>query len=120
MAHRRTAPPRPPAVPPGNAEEGAARVSAAVVPIFDHKDGHGADWRLMTLSLFLAAFTMLDKLPEEDRRTIARRVHERSYSRTLPGPLDDDSGASKTPPVGADPGPANTAGIKSKGPRPPH
>lgn len=94
-------------------------MSAAVVPIFDKGDGHGADWRMMCLSLFLAGFTMLDGLPEEDRRKIAARVHERSYSRTLPGPLEGDPAASNSSPGRGESSPSNTAVSKSNGPRPP-
>ena len=117
---RRTAPPRAPAIPPRSAEEGAARVAAAVVPIFDSKDGHGANWRMMCLSVFLAGFQMLEKLPEDDRRKIAARIQERVYPYTLAGPVDLDFWVSKTGPEGADPEPSNTAAPKSKGPRPPH
>ncbi len=43
---RRTSPPRPPAGPPADAEEGAQRVRALLVKTFDRQDGTGADWRL--------------------------------------------------------------------------
>ena len=95
-------------------------MSAAVVSIFDKGDGHGADWRLLVESMFKAAFVMLDGVPEDQRRSIARRVHEGSYNRTLPGPVETDSEPSKTGPEGANPELANIAGLKSKGPRPPH
>ena len=116
---RRTAPPRRPAVPPHTAEEGAARITAAAVPIFDASDGHGADWRLLVESMFRAAFVMLDGLPEDDRRKIARRVHEGSYNRCAPGPIADLE-ADKPDPDGMASALLDTAGLKSKGPRPPH
>jgi hypothetical protein len=89
------------------------------VSIFDKNDGHGADWRLLVESMFQAAFVMLDNLPEEVRQSVARRVHEGSYNRTLPGPIQNPSDENKAV---ADlmVHPANAAGIKSKGPRPPH
>jgi hypothetical protein len=117
---RRTAPPRPPAVPPHSAQEGAARITAAVVSIFDNRDGHGADWRLLVESMFQAAFVMLDNLPEESRQSVARRVHEGSYNRTLPGPLQNDSDPIKTAAEMMVSDLANVTVIKSKGPRPPH
>jgi hypothetical protein len=49
---RRTTPPRPPAGPPADAEEGARRVRALLVKTFDRQDGTGADWRLMLESLY--------------------------------------------------------------------
>ena len=116
---RRTSPPSLPAAPPRSAEEGAARVSAAVVSIFDKGDGHGADWRLLVESLFKAAFVMLDGLPEDERRKIARRVHEGSYSRTLPGPLGEDSGSGNSRPAGSAPAPSNTGASASQHPKPP-
>jgi hypothetical protein len=53
------------------------------------------------------------------RQSVARRVHEGSYNRTLPGPIQNPSDENKAV---ADlmVHPANAAGIKSKGPRPPH
>jgi len=119
MRHR-TTPPRPPVAPPGNAEEGAERIQAAAVKLFDRNDGHGADWRMMCLSLFLAGLRMLEKLPEDDRRKIAGRVQERVYPYSLPGALEVDSSASNSSPDRAGSGPTNTAAPKANGPRPPH
>lgn len=114
---RRTAPPRLPAAPPADAAEGAARIRAALVKLFDRGDGTGADWHLTAESLFRCAFDLLDKLPEDERRSVARRVHEGSYRRMVPGPVEGDSAASNSGPAG--PAPSNTAGLKSNGPRPP-
>ena len=114
----RTTPPRKPAGPPGSAEEGAARVTAAVVPIFDNGDGTGANWRLTVESLFRSAFAMLDSLPEDQRRAIALRVHEGSYRRMT----DDTAGeseAGKTESLGSVPAPSNAGVFKSTTPRPP-
>lgn len=66
-------------------------MTEAVIKLFDRHDGTGADWRLMTESLFKAAFVMLDGLPADLRQSVARRVHEGSYNRILSGPLQDDS-----------------------------
>jgi hypothetical protein len=76
-------------LPLDSIEHGAARVTAAVVPIFDKSDGTGADWRLMTESLFKAAFKMLDGLPDDVRQSVAWRVHEGSYRRAVLGPIEN-------------------------------
>lgn len=67
--------------PPSTAEDGAKRVTAATVPIFDREDGTGADWSLMVESMFRAAFAALDKLPQDSRRRIANRAHDGAYQR---------------------------------------
>jgi hypothetical protein len=119
MPKRRTQPPRPPAGPPPNADEGAARVRALLVQAFDRKDGTGADWRLMLESLYRAGFRIADEQLDDDaRRKIMRRVHEGAEVR-LTGGYADGSGASNSDPAGPDPAPSNTAGFKSLGPRPP-
>lgn len=100
----RRPPPRPPAAPPASIGEGAARVSDFVVKPHDRQDGQGVNWRLMTETLFRAAFDLLDKLPDDQRRAVALRVHEGSYRRMT----DDQTevgGASKTDPVGSVPAP---------------
>jgi len=115
MAPRRTQPPRPPAAPPATAEAGAARVRALLVQLFDRKDGTGADWPLMLESLFRAGFEIADGRPDDEaRRAIMRRVHEGSYTR-----LAGDSGEGKPVTAGPVSMPANTAFLKSPGPRPP-
>ena len=115
----RRPPTRPPAVPPADVETGAALVTAASIKLFDRSDGTGADWRLMTESLFKAAFVMLDGLPEDARRSIARRVQEGSYNRMLPGPVGGDSSTSNYGPAGVVFTPANIDNLQSKEPRPP-
>lgn len=119
MANRRTAPPRPPSLPPGSTEEGAARITSATIKMFDRADGTGADWRLMAESLFKAAFVMLDGLPDDVRQSVARRIHEGSYRRMLPGGGYGDDAASNSGPGASDSGPSNTAGLKSRAPKPP-
>lgn len=115
MAHRRTQPPRPPAGPPANAEDGAARVRAALVKLFDRQDGTGADWRLMLESLYRAGFGIVDQQPnDEARRSLMRRVQEGSYSRLTGEP--DESKRDYAEAVRA---PSNTMDLKSPGPRPP-
>ena len=115
----RRLPPRPPATPPGSADEGAAYVITAAVSIFDRGDGTGADWHLMTKSLFKAAFLSLDNLPDDARLLVARRVHEGSYNRMLPGPVGGDSATSNRGPAGPVSISANTNDLQSNGPRPP-
>lgn len=73
----------PPPKPPVNSAEGGKRIQAMAVQMFDRKDGTGADWRLLTESLFRAAFDQLDKLPEAERNPIAAKVHAGAYERFL-------------------------------------
>jgi hypothetical protein len=97
----------PPAQPPADAEAGAALIRAYAVKLFDRHDGDGADWPLMTASLFKAAFEALDKLPDDRRAIVARRVGEGAYNR-LAGFRADDPAASKAGPAGAESAPSNT------------
>jgi len=116
---RRAQPPGPPAGPPANAEDGAARVRTALVKLFDRQDGTGADWRLMLESLYRAGFGIVDQQPDDDkRRSLMRRVHEGAEAR-LTGGYADGSGPSKTEPDGMDSALSNT-GLKASAPRPPH
>ncbi len=84
-----------------------------LVPVFDRKDGTGADWPLLLESVFQAAFQFTDARPDDDtRRALLRRVHEGSYRR-MTGDAETgkvDAGQGATP---------STAGPKSPGPRPP-
>lgn len=105
----------PPAAPPASAAEGAAHVRDFVVKLYDRQDGQGVDWRLVAETLFRASFDMLDKLPDDACRTVARRVHEGSYGRMTEGPKTN-SAASKTGPDRARSEPSNTAILKSNGP----
>ncbi len=114
MAARRTQPTRPPA-PPSPAEEGEARVRALLVPLFDRKDGTGADWRLMLESLYRAGFQIADGWPDgEGRRSLMRRVHEGSYKR-----MTEEAGTHKTDAAGPDLAPPNTGALKLITPKPP-
>jgi hypothetical protein len=61
----------PPPQPPANATEGAARVRAVVMKLFDRQDGNGANWRLLAESLFRAGFEALTRLPEDQKRVLA-------------------------------------------------
>lgn len=72
-----------PHVPPTTVVGGTTEILAVVVPVFDGADGEGADWRLMTESLFLAAFQTLGRLPESDRLTLANRIQAGVYERFL-------------------------------------
>jgi hypothetical protein len=116
---RRTQLPRPPAGPPADAEEGAARVRALLVQAFDRKDGTGADWLLMLESLYRAGFKIADERPDDEaRRKIMRRVHEGAEVR-LTGGYADGSGASNSDPAGPASAPSNTGVFNAPGPRPP-
>jgi hypothetical protein len=116
---RRTAPPRPPAGPPADAEEGALRVRALLVQTFDRQDGTGADWRLMLESLYRAGFKIADdQLDDDTRRKIMRRVHEGAEVR-LTGGYADGSGAGTADPAGPVAAPSNTGVFNSPVPRPP-
>jgi hypothetical protein len=116
MAGRRhTPPPRRPAGPPVSAEDGAARVRALLVPLFDRKDGTGADWPLMLESLFRAGFQITDGRPDDDaRRSLMRRVHEASYGR-----ITGDAGGGEAEQDGPDSNLSHIAGMKPPGPRSP-
>jgi hypothetical protein len=116
---RRTSPPRPPAGPPANADEGARRVRALLVKTFDRQDGTGADWRLMLESLYRAGFKIADDhLDDAARRKIMQRVHEGAEVR-LTGGYADGSGASSADPAGPVAPPSNAAEPRSPLPRPP-
>lgn len=115
----RTAPPRKPAGPPENAEDGAALVRAALVKLFDRKNGHGADWKLLLESLYRAGFDVADgELGEEDRRNLMRLVLTGATERAAGG-FADGAGPNKTGNTGAVSAPSITAAFKSNGPHPP-
>src|SRR3954452_7463104 len=105
--HFRTS--RPPVRPPATAEEGAAHVRALLVPLFDRKDGTGADWRLLLESLFRAGFQIADGWQDDERR---RRVMERVY----PGAYDRAAGNTDASTEGQGPvaaSPSNAAPAKA-------
>ena len=109
--------PRPPAAPPVSAKEGAAAVLTATVKLFDRQDGEGVDWRLIAETLFKASFDVLDRLPDDQKKAVARRVHAGSYDRAS-GNSASDFSASKTGPGEGVSSPSNTADLKSSGPGP--
>ncbi|PZR93601.1 MAG: hypothetical protein DLM68_00785 [Hyphomicrobiales bacterium] len=115
---RRTAPPRQPANPPATAEDGAARVRAALVKLFDRGDGTGMDWHLTAKSLFRCAFDLLDQLPDDQKHALARRVYTSAYDRAT-GDETGNYGASITDTPEANPAPSNTDGLKSSRLKPP-
>ena len=114
----RRPPPRPPAAPPASIEEGAARVTDYTVKLHDRQDGQGVNWRLLTLTLFKAAFDQLDKLPDDQRRAVALRVHERAYEAATGG-TGEKAAAGEQPGLGSIPAPSNAAAFKSTAPHPP-
>lgn len=106
-----------PATSPATAEAGAAHVRDFVVKLYDRQDGQGVDWKLIADTLFRASFEVLDKLPDDACRTVARRVHEGSYGRMTEGPKTN-SAASKSGPDQVVSELANIAGFKSPKPDP--
>ena len=110
--HGKTAPPRPRPGPPASAKDGAASVITAAVKLFDRQDGNGVDKRLLAEILFHAAFDALDRLPEDQKKALARRVHAGAYDR-LSGNPESDFAASKTGPNEGGQSPSNTFDLKS-------
>jgi len=84
-------------LPPADAEAGAALVHQAAVKLFDRRDGNGVNWKLVAETLFKAAFDVLDKLPEEDRRAMARRVHAGAYDRAAGNRAGEEAEKPKPP-----------------------
>lgn len=80
MRFRTRKPPRKPFTPPANTKAGAAAILRAAVNLYDRQNGGGADRQAMGEALFKAAFEVLDKLPEDQKRQMARRVHADSYN----------------------------------------
>src|SRR4051794_3526384 len=114
---RGTPPPPPRPGPPDSIEKGADTVLKATVKLYDRQDGAGVDWRVVAETLFKAAFDVLDRLPDDQKKRLAARVHAGSYDRTAGNPIID-SATSKTGPGEGVSGPSNTADLKSSGPRP--
>jgi len=104
--------PRPPAAPPANAKEGAAAVLKATVKLFDRQDGEGVNWRMIAETLFKAAFDVLDRLPDDEKHALARRVHAGSYDRAS-GNSKPDFAPSKTGPNEGGQSPSNTFDLQS-------
>lgn len=77
----RTYRPKKDTAPPSTIEDGVKRLAETIPQLFDRKDGTGADWPLVAESLFRSAFATLDRLPPDQRRKIATRVHEGAYHR---------------------------------------
>ena len=102
----------PPPQPPANAAEGAARVRGLVMKLFDRGDGDGANWKLCAESLFRVAFEALDRLPDDQKKALARRIHAAAYDR-LSGNPESDFAASKTGPIEGGPSPSNTFDLQS-------
>lgn len=100
MARRKTTPRAVPS-PPADAVAGAALVHQFVVKLFDQRDGNGVNWKLVAETLFKAAFDVLDRLPQDDKRSIARRVHTGAYDRAAGnrvGEADKDKAQPMPPP----------------------
>lgn len=85
---------------PADAAAGAALVVQFVVKLFDRHDGEGVNWRVIAETLFKAAFDVLDRLPEDQKQAVARRVYTGAYDRAA-GNREGEEGGSKSPAVEA-------------------
>ncbi len=104
---------RPAPRPPTDAVEGAAAVLKATVKLFDRHDGEGVNWPMIAETLFKAAFNVLDRLPDDQKQPVARRVHAGAYDRMACN-AGSDSGESAGPGRAAE-----RAGVGSPRPHPP-
>lgn len=95
-----------PAPPPSTPEDGAKRIAAQLVGIFDRQDGTGADWPLVVESLFRAAFAALDRLPADAKGRTARRIHAGAYER-----MTAEESTAKPAPAPAEPTAAPSAAM---------
>ncbi len=109
----RRAPQHPPAAPPASAAEAAPHVRHFTVKLLDRQDGEGVNKQMIAETLFLAAFDALDRLPEDEARSVARRVHEGSYNRMT------GDGATGSDAIEAHPSAAPAGFPKQARPRPP-
>ena len=114
----RRLPPSGKSPPPASVAEGAAHVRQFIVKLCDKQDGQGVNWRMITDTLFRAAFNVLDELPDHQKTAVARLVHEESY-RQMTEDSGEAAGAGKSETAGSVPAPSNTAVFKSTAPRPP-
>jgi hypothetical protein len=103
---RRTAPPKRPPGPPASFKDGAAAVLKAAVKLFDRQDGQGVDNRMLAEILFHASFETLDRLPDDQKQAIARRVHAGAYGRMVGNEEGGFSAGHKGPGQGAEPSPS--------------
>jgi hypothetical protein len=101
--------------PPADATAGAVLVRQFVVKLFDRRDGEGVNWKLVAETLFKVAFDVLDRLPQDDKLTMARRVHAGAYERAA-GNRAGQGAETGNPPVA----PSNAVVfLKASQPRPP-
>jgi len=84
---------------PADADAGAPLVRQFVVKLFDRQDGEGVNWRMIAETLFKAAFDVLDRLPDDQRQALARRVYTGAYDRAAGNGAGDDAGEGKSPAV---------------------
>lgn len=89
---RTTKRPRKPSGPPADAKAGGTAILAAAAKLYDRKDGHGADWQAVAEALFRAGFQVLDRLPDDQKQTMARRIHAGAYDRAVGNAPGVDSG----------------------------
>ena len=113
MTRRRsTAPPAQPA-----ADNGAAASLRYLVQLHDKQDGQGVDWRVIADQLFRAAFVALDRMPEDERRKLALRIHEGAYRRAAGDCGDGSDDAGPVMPGPSAPSAAAPAAVQT--PKPP-
>jgi hypothetical protein len=110
----RTQPPRPPPGPPASLKAGAAAVLKAATKLFDRQDGEGVEKRLLASILFTAAFNVLDRITDaEQRKALARRVHEGAYNRMVGNEAEDFQAGSVGLNLGRDADPSPGADLKA-------
>jgi hypothetical protein len=95
----------------------ATAVRQFLVQLHDRQDGHGVDWRVIAETLFKASFDVLDKLPEDQKRTVALRVHEGSYRRVTGEAVGGSGEGAKG--VSRSSGSSNAGRAPARAPKPP-
>ena len=88
----------------------------AAVKLYDRQDGEGVKWPTIAEVPFRAGFEVLDKLPDDLKQPLARRVYTGAYDRFLGAAVGGGEG--KAP--AAAPPPSHVAVfLKASSPRPP-
>ncbi len=111
---RRRTTPHMPVQPPANAGEGAERIMAAMVKLFDRRNGSGADWPLLHESAFRAFFRLYDQHTNSDEKALRlmQRVHEAAELR-LTGGFADGEGVGGPENRGSAPAPSSSPDTRS-------
>lgn len=87
------------------------------VKLHDQQDGQGVDWRLLAETLFRASFDVLDRLPVDQCKAVALRVHEGSYACATREAGENSGGEPE--PVGPGPTLPNARELRTPALRPP-